>query len=100
MPEHGTHATDPNTHVLSAFPLINCHFAYRSHLSSLYGEADFCLSSAYIPSPLPCSLHFLLYPLSSIFVSYSLPFVPLEQLNPMCVQNLVLVCPILFSLTE
>ena len=74
------------------FPFINCHFAYGPHwLSLLYPEAVLCPSGTNIPpSLLSCSLPLLPHPLSPVFVSYSLPFVPLGQINLLCAENLVL----------
>jgi hypothetical protein len=38
--------------------------------------------------PLPCSLPFLCHPIFPVFVSYSLPFFPLGQINLHCAENL------------
>lgn len=45
------------------------------------------------PGPSPLFPSLLPGPLSPVFVSYSLLFVPLGQINLLCVENLVLVCP-------
>ena len=58
-------------------------FSYVSRLSPLYPEAGLC------PVPLssfPCSLPHLPSP---VFVSYSLPSVPLGQIHLLCAENLV-----------
>lgn len=43
--------------------------------------------------PLSCSLSLLSHPLPPAFVSYSLPFVSLGQMNLLCAKNLFLGCP-------
>ena len=62
-----------------------------SHLCllSIQRQSFVPLGQITLPS-LPCCLPFLPHPLSPVFVSYSLPFVPLGQINLLCAENLVL----------
>lgn len=58
---------------------INCHLLL-GHVSllSIQRQSIVPLGHIYLPPPLPFSLPLLPFPLSLVFVSYSLPFVPLR----------------------